>query len=482
VKTGETEAEGAELESIFSEFESYTNLEHGGAAQTRHYRLERMQRWLHVLGNPQQNFRAVHIAGSKGKGSTAAMIDAVLRASGEKVGRYTSPHINSYSERISMDGAPVPTELLLPVLRYLRQEFRQTQFDYQPTTFEALTLAAFLYFSEAGLDRVVVETGLGGRLDATNLVLPELVVLTPIELEHTEYLGNTIAEIASEKAGIMKAGVPVVAAALRPEAEAVVLRRAEELASPLHFLVPHLQKLTRSSGLDGDSVEIVLQDPDIRVLTRLQMRGRVQAHNAALATLAARLLRPDLSAELIGTGLAAARLPARGELFRLSPPVMLDGAHTPDSVASVYETFGEVFPGNAVLIFGAVEGKDIKGMLEHLPEQFSRIIVSRPGRFRPSNPEAIRALCVELGRSVELVEEARAALASARRSGVPVLILGSFFLAGEFRPLLAAEENSALGSTATTTTAPPGTQYQSGSSALPGTTTPTSTKGKTQCP
>ncbi len=464
MKSGENEAELAELESIFCEFESYTNLEHGGGAQTRHYRLERMQRWLQVLGNPQQRFRAVHIAGSKGKGSTATMIDAVLRASGEKVGRYTSPHINSYRERISIHGAPAPTELLLPILRYLRQEFRQTQLEYQPTTFEALTLAAFLCFAEAGLDRVVVETGLGGRLDATNLVLPELVVLTPIELEHTEYLGDTIAEIASEKAGIIKAKVPVVAAALRPDAHTVVLRRSEELASPLYFLAPRLQQLTRSSEIDGDSVEIVLQDPDIHVFTRLQMRGRVQAHNAALATLAVRLIRPDLSAETIGTGLAAARLPARGELFRLSPPVMLDGAHTPDSVNSVYETFTEMFPGDAVLIFGAVEGKDIRGMLEHLPPQFSRIVVSRPGHFRPSNPRAVQALCVELGRSAELAEEPEAALALARRPGVPILILGSFFLAGEFRPLLAAEEHTAFGKTIP------------GSSTLPG------IQGTTACP
>lgn len=464
MQTARNEAESTELEAIFSEFESYTNLEHGGGAQTRHYRLERMQRWLHLLGNPQEKFRAVHIAGSKGKGSTATMIDAVLRASGEKVGRYTSPHINSYSERISIDDQPAPPELLLPILRYLRREFRQSELDFKPTTFEALTLAAFLCFAEAGLDRVVVETGLGGRLDATNLVLPEMVVLTPIELEHTEYLGNTIAEIAAEKAGIIKAGVPVVAATLRPEAEAVVSRRAEELGSPLHFLGPRLKKLTRSSDIHGDLVEIHLNDPEIQISTRLQMRGRVQAQNAALATLCTRLLLPDLPPSIIEHGLSTARLPARGELFRLSPPVMLDGAHTPDSVLSVYETFSEVFPGEATLIFGAVEGKDITGMITRLPARFHRIIISRPGRFRPSSPEAIRALCVSLGRSAEVIEDPRAALAAARQLGLPVLVLGSFFLAGEFRPLLAAAEDAMIGAavrdlpTENRTQGAPGTQ------------------------
>ncbi|TVR90432.1 MAG: bifunctional folylpolyglutamate synthase/dihydrofolate synthase [Spirochaetaceae bacterium] len=444
MKTKGREDQFAELDSIFNEFESFTNLEHGGGAKTRHYRLERMERWLGILGNPQQRFRAVHIAGSKGKGSTAAMTDAVLRAGGETVGRYTSPHITSYRERICIQGEPAPMELLLPILRVLRQEFRQAQIEYRPTTFEALTLAAFLCFAEAGLDRVVVETGLGGRLDATNLVLPELVVITPIELEHTEYLGTTIAEIASEKAGIIKDGIPVVAADLRPEAEAVIRRRAEEGAAPLSFLAPRLKTLSRSSDISGDLIEIVLQDPEIHIRTRLQMRGRVQAQNAALATLAVTSLRPELSTACIEAGLAAARLPARGELFLTAPPVMLDGAHTSDSVNSVYETFGEVFPGQATLIFGAVEGKDIQGMLARLPSQFTRVIISRPGRFRPSNPEAIRALCVSMGRDAELIEEPHAALASAGESGLPILILGSFFLAGEFRPLLTALEGAPL--------------------------------------
>ncbi|MCA1754902.1 MAG: bifunctional folylpolyglutamate synthase/dihydrofolate synthase [Spirochaeta sp.] len=445
MKSSGSEEELAELESIFSEFESFTNLEHGGGAQTRHYRLERMQRWLRILGNPQQKFRAVHIAGSKGKGSTAAMIDAVLRGGGEKVGRYTSPHISSYRERISIHGVPAPLELLLPILQYLRQEFRRAEIDYKPTTFEALTLAAFLCFAEADLDRVVVETGLGGRLDATNLVLPEMVVLTPIELEHTEYLGNSIAEIAFEKAGIIKPGIQVVAAELRPEAESVICHRAEELAAPISLLASRLQKLIRSSEIDGDPLEIVLQNPDTQIYTRLQMRGRVQAQNAALATLAVRLLRPDMPSALIETGLASARLPARGELFRTSPPVMLDGAHTPDSVTSVYETFAEIFPGEATLIFGAVQGKDIQGMLERLPKQFRRVIISRPGRFRASNPEAIQSLLTSIGRSAELIEEAQAALASARESGLPILIVGSFFLAGEFRPFLTAEEEFGTG-------------------------------------
>ncbi len=442
METKESPEQHAELASIFDEFESFTNLEHGGGAQTRHYRLERMERWLGILGNPQQRFRAVHIAGSKGKGSTAALIDAVLRAGGETVGRYTSPHIQSYRERICIQGEPAPMELLLPILRVLRKEFRQTQIEYRPTTFEALTLAAFLCFAEAGLDRVVVETGLGGRLDATNLVLPELVVITPIELEHTEYLGTTIAEIASEKAGIIKDGVPVVVAALRPEAGEVVRRRAEERAAPLSFLAPRLKTLTRSAHISGDLLKIELQDPELRIRTRLQMRGRVQAQNAALAALAVTELMPELSTACIEAGLASARLPARGELFLTAPPVMLDGAHTPDSANSVYETFGEVFPGRATLIFGAVEGKDIRGMLERLPEQFGRVIISRPGRFRPSNPEGIRALCLSLGRDAELIEEPHAALAAARESGLPILILGSFFLAGEFRPLLTAEEGA----------------------------------------
>lgn len=430
------------LDEAFRRFEALTNLERGGY-KPRLYRLERMRRLLARFGDPHLRIPALHIAGSKGKGSTATYLAAILTASGRRTGLYTSPHVSDYRERFCMDGVFVPDEILDPLADELVTYLDELRVAGSPeaelpTTFEMLTLLAFRAFLVAGCEVVVLETGMGGRLDATNLVDPLASVITPIELEHTEYLGTTIAEIAFEKAGIIKPGRPVFVSRQRPEAMAVFEAACRERGCEMVQLTDELADLDLSVSAEGSRFHLVWRSGG-RTSGVTRLIGRVQVENAALAALVSRRIFPEILDAQVETGIASAWLPGRMEVFRRDRPIVIDGAHTPNSVARVAEAVAAAFGKMGVIVFGSVDGKDIAGMLDVLVPLCPRFVVSRPGTFKKSSPEAILRMLQERGVEVTLRLEAADALREARArcpEGSPVLVVGSFYLASEIRRVL----------------------------------------------
>ena len=431
------------LDALFAWIESFTNLERSGSVfSARSYQLERMHLLADRLGRPQAAFRSAHIAGSKGKGSTAALLAWSWQASGLRTGLYTSPHVETYLERFAVleGGRSDPRPRLLASLgarlrRHIEALPQKTLAEYgQPTTFELLTLLAFELFRASDCGAAVLETGIGGRLDATNVTLPEVCLLTPIEKEHTDVLGDTLQAIAREKGGIIKPGVPVYSSAQEPEVREVLRAIAAERGSPIVFADEELESLETSWSTDGTAVRLRFRgEPERRY--RLALIGDFQAENAALVALAAgRTL--GLGEEALSRGFAAARLPARLELLRTSPAVVLDGAHTPRSVERVLAVFRALFGEEGVLLFGAARGKKIDEMAALLAPAFRRIVITKPGTFKESDPERTHSSFASFQPSARLETDTGAALqlalelTEARR---PLLVLGSFYLAGEVR-------------------------------------------------
>ncbi|SIP89766.1 dihydrofolate synthase / folylpolyglutamate synthase [Alkalispirochaeta americana] len=441
------------LDEAFRRFESRTNLERGGTPRLRQYRLNRMETLLQRLGNPHAGLPVIHVAGSKGKGSTAAFTAELLAAAGHRVGLYTSPHVTDYRERFRVltggreetdreetdreetdrDGNTTrdasPEEILLNeslrvwnLVPSLEQEGCPP--DELPTTFELLTALAFCAFTSAGCEFAVLETGLGGRLDATNLCKPILTIITRLELEHQDYLGDTLPEIAREKAGIIKEGIPLITAPQRRDARRVLALEAARLGAPLLRLHPLPRTIPLTLG------------------------GEVQRINAALALEAYRELLRRKSVrqaprQILEEALTRTTLPGRGE--RLAD-LYLDGAHTPESVAQAVRTLTR--PGS-VAILGVVDGKDLRGIAKALRPGVSRVIVSRPGTFKPGDPRTVFRTLQEEGLSAELIPDPGEALIRARelnsldrsscREAPPILVTGSFYMVGEIRRLALKE-------------------------------------------
>jgi dihydrofolate synthase/folylpolyglutamate synthase len=307
-----------------------------------------------------------------------------------------------------------------------------------PTYFELTTLVGFQAFRMAGCDAAVIETGLGGRLDSTNIVDSAASVITPIELEHTEWLGDSIAKIAFEKAGIIKAGRPCILASQPPEAREVFEAACRERGSPL-VSVGEAARVDRV-GLDRQGTQAMIAIEGGGLLSRPSpyrspMVGSVQAENMALAILAARVIEPGLDPETARLGLSRAGLPARFQILGTEPPVVLDGAHTPNSIRLCLESFNRLFPGPADLLFACAHDKHHGEMAAILKDRFEEVTITRPGRFKPSEPEAV-ALSFGLGEGrCRLIDETAEALAEARARaaarGRPLLVAGSFYLCSE---------------------------------------------------
>jgi dihydrofolate synthase / folylpolyglutamate synthase len=430
-------------QDVFAWAESFTNFERGALpTEKRLYRLDRMRSLLERFGRPDQGLRIIHVAGTKGKGSTAALMASVLRAAGNPTGLYTSPHVRDAFERIELPGQERRPDLMLRLGREVRRfvDALPAGFigGFAPTTFELYTLLAFLYFREAGCTDAVVEVGIGGRLDATNVVSPCTAVITPLDLEHTDVLGDTIEQIAFEKAGIIKPGVPAFVAPQPPGAREVFRRACAERGSPLTFLDEAAAPLASSVDRGGTSLTVRLGGEGPREF-RLAMLGQFQAENAALAYLALRRTRPEITEAQFREGFSSTRLPGRMELRAGSPAVVLDGAHTPLAVTRLLSSFRAVFPEEAVLLFGSVAGKNPRGMAEILAPAFPRVIVSTPGTFKESAPEEVAAIFRGLNPATTLVKDPAEALRAAREASGgtrPILVTGSFYMVSEIRRLL----------------------------------------------
>ncbi len=434
--------------ATFDEFciyaDSLNNLEQStGTYSPREYRLDRMAAILVHLGNPHLGYETIHLAGSKGKGSTALMIARAVQAAGEKTGLYMSPHLTDYRERFTLSGEFFDERTLVEASNAFRSSMEDFAFSDEygvsyVTTFEIYTSFAFFLFRFAGCTAAVIETGLGGRLDATNVVLPSLSIITPIELEHTAILGSTIEKIALEKAKIIKQGIPVLISRQSPEAKRVIENEAAENHSHLWDITLEVESISTHTSNEGESVSIEWKNGE-RTRLLLQMRGEVQGENAALAIQALRLTgyyRPGVSERAIET----AALPGRMTLISEEPPLVIDGAHTSESMRHLLNSFTQWFPAPPrTIIFGALEDKDILHMARLIVPMFAHIIISRPGTFKKSDiASTFRLFQEEITRqnaSSSLYMEAEAAdalsLAFSLSTGQsPILCTGSFYLGG----------------------------------------------------
>jgi dihydrofolate synthase / folylpolyglutamate synthase len=418
-----------EWERVFTYPESVRFLyELGNEIKTAKLGLERIRALLEALGNPQRQFRVVHVAGTNGKGSTCAMIEAGLRAAGIRTGLFTSPHLIEPTERIQIDGIPVTPEQFSCAFEMVHRTAETCGLDCHPTYFETVTAMGFWLFREMDVETAVVEVGLGGRLDATNAVEPALTVITPVDFDHEAYLGRTIEAIAGEKAGILKPGVPAVFARQRPEAEAVLRARANELAAPLihaeQFKIENLEIDARGSRFSG------LICP---------LAGEHQVDNAIAAALA--LVALGVSPE----GIAQARWPARLEHVAPNPDIILDGAHNPAGARALAAYLTRFYSGRRIwLIYGAMRDKAVEEIAGILFPLAAELIFTAPASDRALRPQAL----VELAGRGETAPNVAAALEMVRLRGAQedisaredisddaVVITGSLFLAGEARAL-----------------------------------------------
>ena len=396
--------------------------------------LGRIRALLDLVGRPEEGLPCVHIAGSKGKGSVALAVETILIAAGQRVGTYTSPHLESWRERFRIAAQPVAEEQLLSTLRELRPAVERLRQDPQlrPSFFDVSTALGLLLFKTADVDAGVIEVGLGGRLDSTNVVQPRASVLTTVQLEHTDKLGTTLEEIAFEKAGILRAGVPLVCGVLSPGAAGTVVARAVAADTPLEEV--------RARDVAQSEKGIRLCLPDGRELTS-PVLGRHQADNLALAVRAAEcfLGRGLSSGEL--RSLETLRLPARIERFG---NVILDCAHTPDSARALRETLQEIWPERAwVLVVCISRDKDVASILSELAPPTRTAIITRAERMRSADPESLVPWARAAGiQQLDVCSDPHSAVKQARGllGAEDMLVLtGSIYFAGEIRPHLMLE-------------------------------------------
>jgi len=401
------------------------------------FRLEPIRRLLEALGNPHRRYAVVHIAGTKGKGSTAAMAEAILRAAGYRTGLYTSPHLHTMRERIRIGGTPIPRATVVALFEGLRPMIEE---DPDLTVFDILTAMGFWAFAEAGVEIAVVEVGLGGRLDSTNVVSPAVCLITALSLDHTEILGPTLAHIAFEKAGILKPGVPAVTAPQAAEAMAVLRRVAAERGAPLETLAGWRYGPTEIAP-NGQRGEIGAPDGS-RWAVRLPLLGRHQWENAALAVAAMLRLREQgwaIPDRAIREGLEGVQWPGRFEVLRADPPLVLDGAHNDASAARLAETVSEVFPGRRwQLVFGASADKDPRAILAPLRPLVEAAWLTRSRHPRAADPGRLAEAAEALGLPARIRGEVATAFEEALATGGPVLVTGSLFVVAEAREAWAA--------------------------------------------
>jgi dihydrofolate synthase/folylpolyglutamate synthase len=406
---------------------------------------------LERLGSPERALRPIHLAGSKGKGSTALLCEALLLGAGLRVGTFTSPHLSRWTERFRIDGREVEGEALAAAVARLRpavEALRAEGPERAPTFFDATTAAALLLFAEAGLDAVVLETGLGGRLDSTNAVAPAVTAITSIELEHTEILGTSLAAIAAEKAGILKRGVPAVLGRLPEEARAPVLARAAELGAPLAELGRDFEvELLAREALRQ---RVRLADGPFRCELWLPFLGDPVRDNAALA--AACALRAGVDAGLLAErapgALGAAALPGRLELLGSAPLRLADAAHTAASAAALADALDLLPRRRTLLVLSLSAGKDVERIAALLGPRADQVTVTRADPVKSLDPAlvapALRALSP--APEVRVVPNPHLALRAAREAAGPEDLLcatGSVYLAGIARRVWSGEPEAA---------------------------------------
>ena len=398
------------------------------------FHLDRMYALMEALGNPEKHYPIIHVAGTKGKGSTSALAAAALQAGGYRTGLYTSPHLQDYVERIQVDRQPVSHAGLVALVEQVRGAVARIP---KLTTFEISTAMGLLYFFQQKAEAAVVEVGLGGRLDATNVVMPRVAVITSLSYDHMAVLGNTLTAIAGEKAGIIKEGVPVVSSPQKEEALVVLEKVAHERGSSLTLVGRDIFYVGGEHSLDGQSLQ-VWTDGQKPVRLSLPLLGAHQVVNAATAYAALKAAGLAVSDAGIRKGFAEVYWTCRFEVVRREPPVILDSAHNTDSFEKLMQTLEDYFPGRAVtLIFGSSEDKDIAGMINTLKSRLKRVIGTKAVHPRALEPERIVETVSLLGlpteKAVPVEAALRRALELSAKDGSIVLSAGSMFVTAEVK-------------------------------------------------
>jgi dihydrofolate synthase/folylpolyglutamate synthase len=403
--------------------------------------LDNITRLLSAAGNPQEAFRSIHVGGTNGKGSTSAMIESMLRTAGTTTGLFTSPHLVSFTERIRVNAEEIRVEEVVDLAAEVRQIVESME-GFSPTFFEVVTTMAFLYFRRRNVQWAVVEVGLGGRLDATNLLMPEVTVITPIGYDHCEFLGRTLKEIAGEKAGIIKERIPVVTAAQRSEAMEVIEKKAVEKGCQLFRYGEQFtaQLLSFSPGGIRFRYTGAGQYEDIDV----PLAGEHQMTNGAMAIKTVEILSQqlgDLRCD-IRKGLAAVQWPGRLEMAKDDPPILIDGAHNPHAAVVLSHYLREVLScryKRIILVAGIMADKDIDGILNPLLPLVAEVIFASPAYGRAAPPEALAARAAAAGYSSRAAGSVARALLVAEglwRSGDLIVVTGSFYTIGEAKEAL----------------------------------------------
>jgi dihydrofolate synthase/folylpolyglutamate synthase len=404
------------------------------------FNLSRVETLLASLGDPHTRFPSVHVAGTRGKGSTVAMCEACLRAAGYRTGFYISPHLHTFRERIQIDRQEIAREDVVALVDEVRPHIERVD---GVTTFEAITAVGFLHFARTEVDVAVVEVGLGGRLDATNVVAPEVSVITSLSLEHTYLLGDTLDKIAFEKAGIIKPGIPAVIAPQRDEARVVLEEVCEERGAPLTQIGRDWTYEPGEADLDGQAFSVrrlVGGGSELDSEYWIPLLGRHQLENAACAIAALDILRQQgyrISPKAVREGLRGVDWPGRLEVLSREPLVVVDCAHNPYAAQILHRALEEWFPDRRwVLLYGASADKDIAGVLTVLLPISDYVVVTRSDHPRAAAPTELADIVASVGGGAEISVSVAKALRRALEVMEPqqgLLVTGSIFLVADAR-------------------------------------------------
>jgi dihydrofolate synthase / folylpolyglutamate synthase len=413
-------------------------------ARVQKFDLENIRVLSNCLGSPHRAVPCAHVAGTNGKGSTAAMLESILRAAGLSTGLFTSPHLERINERIAFNGVPIAdadfaAEFAL-VQAAIERLLATGELAAHPTYFECLTAMAYHAFARPEVGFAVYEVGMGGRLDSTNLIQPDVAIITQIEFDHENFLGHSIAEIAAEKAGIIKPGGWVVSSVERPEARAVIARRAEAVDAKLVEIDKrwHMEKSTAKDGCYRVEVSSITSDDWLTL--DLPLPGRFQVRNALAAATAARLLATrgfPISNVAIECGIRETHWPGRLERLSMRPAVFLDGAHNPAAARELAAFWREHLSGCRIwLIYGALRDKAVDEIAGLIFPRAQRVLLTEPQQPRAISAQVLAEMTAHLARRFEVVPDPAAALDMAVSLAAPedaIFVTGSLYLVGELR-------------------------------------------------
>ena len=427
------------------------------------FNLDRMHKFMQLLDNPHKKYPVIHVAGTKGKGSTSALMAYALHEEGYRVGFYTSPHLHDFCERIQVDFTPMSHQEMIDIVEEMKPFIEKVQ---EITTFELMTALAFIYFEKKKVDIGVIEVGLGGRLDATNVVSPLVSVITSLSLDHMNVLGDTLAKIAFEKGGIIKPNTPVVVSPQKNEALLVLKKLAEERNSRLYLVGQDYLYAQAAKSLSGQNFYVWPKEDQSSVNAYIESAGREdweptkfqipllgfhQVQNAATAYTTLMVLREigfKISDDSIRKGFEKVVWPGRFEIVNRRPIIVIDSAHNRESALRLRNAIDDYFPGiPVVLVFGASEDKDIEGMLVELLPRVNIVITTKSTHPRAISPEILMSMVNKHGvRAIptESLEEAfDVGLKLAGRENL-MLVAGSIFVAGGMRDIWFDEKKNSL--------------------------------------